>query len=312
MYDQLGVIGCGLMGGSFALALRHAGKVRRIVGHSASAATTARAVTLGVIDAPCASAAEAAAGSDLVLVAVPVAASEATFMAIRDALASGALAMDLGSTKSDVVAAARRGLGERIDSFVPAHPIAGKETAGVEHADAALYRGRWVVLTPLDVTPPALARRAAEAWTAVGAQVRSMTAERHDAALAAVSHLPHLLAFAYIDAIMGQPAGDEFLSLAGPGFRDFTRIAAAEPSIWRDILLANRDEVLRQSRQFREALDLYEQAVRDGDAAAIEALIRHASQARLRWQPGTAPPSASASAEAASPLAAATPSSPPR
>ena len=284
MFNQLGVIGCGLMGGSFALALKRAGMVRRVIGYSKSPSTTERARQLGIIDSAAGSALLAVAGSDIVLIAVPVAASEATFKAIRHLVEPGVLVMDVGSTKRDVVDAARRVLEERIGWFVPAHPIAGKEASGIGHADAALYQGRSAILTPLPETEPEAVRKAHEAWAAAGAQVLLMTPENHDAAFAAVSHLPHLLAFAYLNAITGQPAGRDFLALAGPGFRDFTRIAAGDPVVWRDILLANRAEVARQSAHFRAALDAIEQAVVAGDAQALETLIRGASKARAGWQ----------------------------
>ncbi len=290
MFNQLGLIGCGLMGGSFALALKRAGQVRRVVGYSKSPSTTERARQLGIIDTVAESALLAVSGSDIVLIAVPVAASEATFKAIRPLVEPGVLVMDVGSTKRDVVAAARRGLKERIASFVPAHPIAGKEASGIAHADAALYKGCQVVLTPLPENPPELLRKAHEAWSAVGAQVTRMSPQDHDAAFAAVSHLPHLIAFAYVNAVAGQPAGREYLALAGPGFRDFTRIAASDPLVWRDIVLANREEIGRQAREFRQALDAIEQAATAGDVDALEALIRRASDARSAWQPGGAVP----------------------
>ncbi len=286
MFNQLGVIGCGLMGGSFALALKRSGLVRRVVGYSKSPSTTERAKKLGVIDVAAESALLAVAGSDIVLLAVPVAATEITFKAIRHLVEPGVLFMDVGSTKRDVVDAARRVLRERVSSFVPAHPIAGKEVAGIQHADAALYVGRQVILTPLPQTDPALVQKATDVWSAVGAQVLKMTPENHDAAFAAVSHLPHLLAFAYFSAVTRQPSGRDFLSLAGPGFRDFTRIAASEPAVWRDILIANREELLKQSARFRHTLDALELVIKSGNANALEDLIRTASEGRAGWQMG--------------------------
>ena len=283
MFNQLGVIGCGLMGGSFALALRRAGLVKRVIGYSKSPSTTEKARQMGVIDQPAESALLAVSGSDLVLIAVPVAASEATCRAIHQLIAPGTLVMDVGSTKQDVVAAARRALKNRLANFVPAHPIAGKEVAGIEHADATLYQGRQVILTPLAQTSPELLQKATDAWAAIGSRVLRMTPENHDTAFAAISHLPHLLAFAYLNGVSGQPAGRDFLSLAGPGFRDFTRIAASDPSVWRDILLANRDELLKQSRQFGQALIALEHAMTSGNTQALEGLIRSASVARSAW-----------------------------
>ncbi len=284
MFNQLGLIGCGLMGGSFALALKRAGLVKRVIGYSKSPSTTERAKKLGVIDDTAESALLAVSGSDIVLIAVPVAATEATFKAIRHLVEPGVLFMDVGSTKRDVVDAARRVLKERVPSFVPAHPIAGKEVAGIAHSDAALYAGRQVILTPLPSTNPDLVQKATDVWSAIGAQVLKMTPENHDAAFAAVSHLPHLLAFAYFSAVVKQPAGDDFLALAGPGFRDFTRIAASDPAVWRDILVSNREEILKQSLRFRHTLDALEHVIRSGNVEALEDLLRQAADARGGWQ----------------------------
>lgn len=283
MFNQLGVIGCGLMGGSFALALKRAGLVNRVIGYSKSPSTTEKAKKLGVIDIAAESALLAVSGSDIVLIAVPVAATEATFRAIRHLVEPGVLFMDVGSTKRDVVDAARRVLKERVTSFVPAHPIAGKEAGGVSHADAGLYNGRQVILTPLPSTNPDLLQKATDVWAAIGSQVLRMTPENHDAAFAAVSHLPHVLAFVYFNSIAGQPAGRDFLSLAGPGFRDFTRIAASDPLVWRDVLMSNREEVLKQSERFRRELEALENSLKAGNADAIEEQIRSASEGRAGW-----------------------------
>jgi prephenate dehydrogenase len=290
MFNQLGLIGCGLMGGSFALAMKRAGLVKRVIGYSKSPSTTERAKKLGVIDQVAESALLAVAGSDIVLIAVPVSATEATFKAIRHLVEPGVLFMDVGSTKRDVVDAARRVLKERIGSFVPAHPIAGKEAAGITHADATLYSGRQVILTPLAQTAPELVQKATDTWAAIGAQVLRMTPENHDAAFGAVSHLPHMLAFAYFNSVARQPAGKDYLSLAGPGFRDFTRIAASDVEVWRDVLLSNREEVLKQAQRFRHTLDAMELAMKSGNAEALEDMIRSASEARGAWQMNASKP----------------------
>ena len=292
MFNQLGVIGCGLMGGSFALALKRAGLVKRVIGYSKSPSTTEKAKKLGVIDQVAESALLAVSGSDIVLIAVPVAATEATFKAIRHLIEPGVLIMDVGSTKRDVVDAARRVLKEHIASFVPAHPIAGKEAAGIGHADATLYNGRQVILTPLPQTSPELLQRATDCWAAIGSQVLRMTPENHDAAFAAVSHLPHMLAYAYFNSVAKHPAGRDYLSLAGPGFRDFTRIAASDVSMWRDILLSNREEILKQSQRFRHSLEAMELAMKSGNVEALEDMIRSASDARGGWQMNAAKPAA--------------------
>lgn len=286
MFEQLGLIGCGLMGGSFALALKKAGLVKRVVGYSKSPSTTDRARQLGVIDVEAPSALLAAAGADIVLLAVPVAATESTLKAIKHLVTPQMLLMDVGSTKADVVQAARRALRDQIGSFVPAHPITGREVSGVEHADAELYAGRQVILTPTERTLTAQLHRAEEIWRALGCRVSSMSPESHDATFAAVSHLPHMLAFAMISSITAQPQADELLALAGPGFRDFTRIAASDPKMWRDILRANRDEVLAQSRLFKQALQSLEEAIQAESDQALEDLITLASHTRAHWRMG--------------------------
>ncbi len=285
MFEQLGLVGCGLMGGSFALALKRAGLVRHVIGFSTSQATRERALDMGVIDAIALSAAQAAQNSELVLVAVPVAATQSTLAALVGALSPQALLMDVGSTKRDVVQAAALALGEKLPTFVPAHPIAGKEVAGVAHADERLYTGCQVILTPTEQTGKAQLAQAQTLWAALGAQVRTMSALEHDSAFAAVSHLPHMLAFAAMNAVNSQAQAAQFLSLAGPGFRDFTRIAASDPAVWRDILHANRDQLLLQSQHLREALQAFETTLAQGDSAALQALITAASQTRAAWSP---------------------------
>ncbi|CDN89310.1 Prephenate dehydrogenase [Hydrogenophaga intermedia] len=284
MFEQLGLIGCGLMGGSFALALKRAGLVKRVVGYSKSPSTTERARQLGVIDVEAPSALLAVSGADLVLLAVPVAATEATFKAIRHLVRNDVLIMDVGSTKREVIDAARRVLRDQVGVFVPAHPIAGKELAGVDHADPDLYTGRQVILTPIERTIPTHVDKAEKVWRALGCQVKRMTPEGHDAAYAAISHLPHLLAFALMSAIQKQPEGNDFLALAGPGFRDFTRIAASDAAIWRDILLSNKEELITQSRHFLRALQELESAIKNNDPDALETLIDQASEARANWR----------------------------
>ena len=286
MFEQLGLIGCGLMGGSFALALKKAGLVKRVVGYSKSPSTTDRARQLGVIDVEAPSALLAAAGADIVLLAVPVAATQDTLKAIKHLVTPQMLVMDVGSTKSDVVHAARQALRDRVGSFVPAHPVTGREVSGVEYADADLYQGRQVILTPTERTLSAQLQKAESLWTALGCRVQSMSPESHDTAFAAISHLPHMLAFAMMNGITAQAEGETFLSVAGPGFRDFTRIAAGDAKMWRDILLANRDELLAQSAHFRQALSDFEQAVQQCDGQAIENLITLASETRAHWRMG--------------------------
>ena len=284
MFEQLGLIGCGLMGGSFALALKRAGLVKRVVGYSKSPATTERARQMGVIDVEAPSALLAASGADIVLLAVPVSATEATFKAIRGMISPTTLIMDVGSTKRDVVDAARRVLRDQLGCFVPAHPIAGKEVSGVEHADADLYTGQQVILTPVAHTFKAQLGQATHLWTALGCNVMQMSPQAHDAAYAAVSHLPHLIAFALMNSISGQAQGADYLSLAGPGFRDTTRIAASDAKMWRDIFVANREELLAQSKIFQQTLQSLEQLIAGNDGDRLERLIELASGTRANWR----------------------------
>ncbi len=287
MFEQLGLIGCGLMGGSFALALKRAGLVKRVVGYSKSPSSTERARLMGVIDVAAASALLAVSGADIVLLAVPVSATEASFKAIRHLITPNTLLMDVGSTKRDVVDAARRVLRDHLGCFVPAHPITGKEVSGVEHADADLYTGKQVILTPIERTFSVQLQKAVDVWTALGCDVIKMSPQAHDAAYAAVSHLPHLIAFALINSIAGQSRGKQYLSLAGPGFRDFSRIAASDPKMWRDVLMANREELLEQSKIFQQTLQSLEKLIASGDGDALENLIEQASETsanRANWR----------------------------
>ena len=289
MFEQLGLIGCGLMGGSFALALKKARLVKRVVGYSKSPSTTERARQMGVIDVEAPSALLAVSGADIVLLAVPVSATEATFKAIRHLVGPNTLVIDVGSTKRDVVDAARRVLRDNLGAFVPCHPIAGKEVSGVEHADADLYTGKQVIITPIERTFTIQLQKAVDVWTAIGCHVTKMSPQSHDAAYAAVSHLPHLIAFALINGISGQDHGKEYLSLAGPGFRDFSRIAASDPHMWRDILIANREELLAQSHIFQQNLRALEQLIATSNADGLEAMIEKASETRANWRISSPP-----------------------
>ena len=284
MFEQLGLIGCGLMGGSFALALKKGRLVKRVVGYSKSPSTTERARQMGVIDVEAPSALLAVSGADIVLLAVPVSATEATFKAIRHLVGPNTLVMDVGSTKRDVVDAARRVLRDNLGAFVPCHPITGKEVSGVEHADADLYTGKQVIITPIERTFTVQLQKAVDVWTAIGCHVTKMSPQAHDAAYAAVSHLPHLIAFALINGITGQDHGKEYMSLAGPGFRDFSRIAASDPHMWRDILIANREELLAQSHIFQQNLRALEQMIATSNADGLEAMIEKASETRANWR----------------------------
>ena len=285
-FEHMALIGCGLMGGSFALAAKKAGLVKRIVGYSKSPSTTNRARQMGAIDEEASSALIAVSGADLVILAIPVASTEPTLRTIKHLIQPDTLIMDVGSTKVDVVNAARGALKDRFGCFVPAHPITGKEVSGVDHADVNLYHDAQVVLTPTELTKVAQLRNAEAIWKAIGSHVTSMSPEAHDSALAASSHAPHLIAMAYMNAILNQEDGHRILSLAGPGFRDFTRIAAGEPNMWRDIFSANKNEILKQVHYLQHVLGRYEAALMTGDQPALEALVRNASDTRAQWKPG--------------------------
>jgi prephenate dehydrogenase len=283
MFQQLGLIGCGLMGGSFALALKRAGLVKHVVGYSTSPVSTERARQMGVIDVAAATAPQAVSGADIVLLAVPVSATEATFEAIRHLITPDTLIMDVGSTKQDVVDAACRVLRDDVGCFVPAHPITGKELSGVEHADGNLYAGKQVILTPIVPTYAAQLKQATSLWTALGCEVLQMSPQAHDAAYAAVSHLPHLIAYTLMNSISGQDKGANYLSLAGPGFKDFSRIAASDSKMWRDILIANREELLAQSKIFQQTLHSLEKLIAADDGDALERQLEKARQTRTSW-----------------------------
>ncbi len=289
MFRRLALIGCGLMGGSFALAARQAGLVASVSGYSRSEKSAHRARELGVLDEVASSPAQAVRQADLVLLAVPVASTHATLEALIPALEPDALVMDVGSTKSDVVQAARQVLGPRIAQFMPAHPICGKATAGIEQADARLYAGQQVILTPLPEHTAAQIGRARALWTALTCQVRTLDPDAHDRALAAISHFPHLMAFAFMGSLIRQAEGEDYLSVAGPGFRDTTRIAAGDPELWTDVLMANATEVLTQSRHLQDSLSELEGLIRQGDRAALRLYIEKVSLRRSQWQMGGAP-----------------------
>ena len=281
---RLALIGAGLLGGSVAAALRAAAVVDHVTAFDRDADAVAAGSTLGIVDAGAPSAADAVRGADAVLLAVPVGAMGEIFAAIAAHVPAHAIVFDVGSTKQSVIADARRELSSgssfSIKRFVPSHPIAGGETAGIGHADATLLRGRRVITTPVEETNARALETVESWWRATGAQVERMTPAAHDALFAAVSHLPHLVAFALVDAIASSPGGADRLRLAGAGFRDFTRIAASNPAMWRDIALANRDALRVELANLREALADLQLLVEHGDGERLEALFARASAAR--------------------------------
>ncbi|WP_051423836.1 prephenate dehydrogenase [Bordetella petrii] len=279
----LAVVGVGLIGGSAAMALRRAGQVGRVLGVGRNAQSLERARDLGIIDAA-ATLQQAAEQADVILLATPVGGLGGLLAQMRPHLRHDAVLTDAGSTKAEVVAAARAALGERVGQFVPGHPVAGAERSGPEAADAALYQRRTVILTPLPQNAPAAVEHVRALWQACGAHVIDMDAGAHDRVLASVSHMPHLLAAAYMGQVAAAEDAAGRLALAGSGFRDFTRIAAGSPEMWRDIFLSNRDALRVELAAVRAVLDEFEQAMARGDGPALEALLARAAQARRDWR----------------------------
>ncbi|MFC5512178.1 prephenate dehydrogenase [Massilia jejuensis] len=283
MLGKVVIVGVGLIGGSFALALKGAGAVRQVVGMGRSREAMARALELGIVDAIAASAEEAMRGADLVLLAAPVGQTGTILAALLPYLEPGTVITDAGSTKSDVVAAARAVLGARVGQFVPAHPIAGRESNGPDAAIADLYQGKKTVVTPLPENAAGDVGLVAAAWRLCGAIVHTLTPEQHDRVFAAVSHLPHLLAFALVDDIAAKPHADLLFQYAASGFRDFTRIAGSSPEMWRDISLANRDALLTELDAYLAQLTVLRARLAANDGPALEVIYTNAQRARRAW-----------------------------
>jgi len=284
--EKLVVIGVGLIGASCALAMRAAGAVGQVIGIGRSQENLRRAVARGVIDRGMMLGDDwtrELTDADFVLIAIPVAQYRETLTALAPALARGAVVTDAGSTKQDVVLAARETLNDRLPQFVPGHPIAGNERSGADAGDASLYVGRQVILTPLPETSVAALRRVEEFWTMCGARVERLDPARHDRIMAAVSHLPHLLAFTLVAELASRQDSAEYMSNAGSGFRDFTRIAGSSPEMWRDIALANRDALLTELGAYRGALDALMLSIEHGDRAALDAMLGRAAETRRHW-----------------------------
>ena len=280
---KLAVFGVGLIGGSFALALKQAKAVSRVVGVGRNPANLRLALERGVIDSIGSDAGAAARDADLILVATPVAQFPNVLGAIAPNLDGKSVVTDAGSTKRDVVAAARTALGKRISQFVPAHPIAGAEKSGVAAASAELFRGKRVVLTPLQENSAVSTSKVEQAWSACGGRITRMDAAEHDAVLAAVSHLPHLLAFALVHDVARRDNSAQLFSFAAGGFRDFTRIASSHPEMWRDICIANRDRLVHELRSYSNELAAVRKLLEAGDGAALEKLFASARDARDKW-----------------------------
>ncbi len=279
--EKLAIVGTGLIGGSFALALKQAGAVGEVLGVGRDLAKLTTARELGLIDrvADWKQVGEA----DCILLAMPVGETESVLKQLAPHLKSGAIITDAGSTKVNVIAAARTALGPRFADFVPGHPIAGSEKSGPGAAHADLYQGKKVVLTPeLETRADALGTVRA-LWEAAGAQVETLDAALHDRIFAAVSHLPHLAAFALVDELAGRADSNAFFRFAASGFRDFTRIAGSSPEMWRDIAMANRTALLTEIDAYLGALQTMRQTVAEEDAGALLDMFLRARAARENW-----------------------------
>jgi prephenate dehydrogenase len=278
---RLAVICVGLIGGSFALALKQARVASHVVGAGRSPSNLRLALERGILDAVAPDARAASREADVVLVAAPVAQFPEIFSSLD--LRPGAIVTDGGSTKRDVIAAARRAFGAKLGQFVPGHPIAGAEKSGAAAASAELFRDRRVILTPLPENKPDSISRIEALWSACGAKVSRMEAEEHDSVLAAVSHLPHVLAYGLVHEFARRPNAGQLFSYAAGGFRDFTRIASSHPEMWRDICVANWDRILAELRRYQEKLSSLENLLESRDGDALERLFAEAREAREQW-----------------------------
>ena len=280
LIQRLCLIGVGLIGGSLARALREAGEVGEVIGCGRGEANLQTAVRLGVVDRYQLDPAQAVAGADVVVIAVPLGAIEAVLRTIVPHLAPDAVVPDVGSAKGSVVADVARIYGGIPPNFVPGHPIAGTENSGVEASFATLFQRRRVILTPLAETAAAAHSLIKQMWELAGAEVVNMGVRHHDAVLAATSHLPHLLAYTLVDTLARLDDRAEFFRYAAGGFRDFTRIASSDPVMWRDICVANREQLLEMIALFNTDLAQLAEAIRDDDHAVILATFQRAKRAR--------------------------------
>lgn len=287
--NRLVVCGVGLIGGSFALALRERGLVRQVVGMGRTRASLERALSLGVIDEIATDWAAALSGADFVLLAAPVGQMDAIMQAMAPHLAEDTVVTDAGSTKRDVIEAVYRNLGERLSNVVPAHPIAGAEKSGAAAAFSTLYQDKKVVLTPLPENEPTAVLRVREAWEACGARVHEVSPHDHDRIFAAVSHLPHLLAFGLVHDLAERANAEQLFGFAASGFRDFTRIAGSSPEMWRDICIANRQPLLAELDQYLAELAYLRALLLSSDAERLEQVFSAARNARNAWAEGRQP-----------------------
>ena len=281
--NKLVIFGVGLIGGSVALALKKAGNSPQIVGVGRTEESLKTALELGVIDIATSSIEDALQNAVLVLIATPVAQTPAILKSIKPYLSSKTIITDAGSTKGDVLYCAKEILGEFSSQFIGGHPIAGAEKSGVTAAIATLYENKNIVLTPTADTSKQAIEMVTQLWQTCAAKVSIMSADTHDNIFAAVSHLPHLLAFALVDNIAARPNAEQLFSFAASGFRDFTRIAGSHPEMWRDISLANKDALLIELDAYETQLSSIKKMLQHGDGASLQTLFERASVARNAW-----------------------------
>lgn len=280
---KITIAGVGLIGGSFALALRSAGVKAELVGIGRDPDVMQQALELGIVDRVAENAADAYSGADLILIAAPVAQTGVILSQILPFLGPNTVITDVGSTKADGVAAARLVMGERIGQFVPAHPIAGRELNGPAAAISDLYAGKKLVITALPENPKASVSLVEDLWKICGAQIHFLSPEAHDAVFASVSHLPHLLAYALVDEVSQRDNADTLFQYAASGFRDFTRIAGSSPEMWRDIAMANRDALLHELDAYIANVTATRTALAERDADSLLRTFSRAQSARQRW-----------------------------
>jgi prephenate dehydrogenase len=280
MINKLVIFGVGLIGGSLALALREANYCKTVVGCSRNVENLEKAVELGVIDSYSLDPVEAVKGADMILLAVPMGAMASVLSSINGHLEPGAIVTDAGSAKGSVVAAAKSVFGNIPDYFVPAHPIAGREKSGVEAAIVDLYVDHKVIVTPLPETSVEAEQKVTKMWQAAGAHVESMDVETHDQVLAATSHLPHVVAYSLVDTLSKSDASDAIFQYAAGGFRDFTRIASSDPTMWRDICLENRDAILKSLEELQANMQVLHEQISASDSDGIMETFTHAKSVR--------------------------------
>lgn len=278
--EHLCIIGVGLIGGSFARAVRQAGLVKRITGCGRNIENLKKALELGVIDDYSQDIKDAVKSADLIFIATPVGSFQSVLAQIKETMKDGVIITDGGSTKSSVIAAAKAVFNEVPVNFVPGHPIAGTENSGVEASFATLYQDHRVILTPLEQTNPDAINIVSQLWEAAGAKVVLMDAHHHDLVLAATSHLPHLLAFSLVNTLTTLDEKQEIFEYAAGGFRDFTRIASSDPAMWQDICLANKEALLEHLDHFCADLNQLRSALQQGDGDFLRKTFSRAKHSR--------------------------------